>query len=149
MVKSMQIFINANLKVRLVVTMLQIVNTNNKTDWTLLKRMRKRSKIMAGKEDIGLISIGLIISKVEILIELKLFIRWLLFLIIPQKNRLHMRFNIRTKIEFICSNKENLLGIESLLTKKDIISFLLLILMLLKSEFIALKFQVKLNFQEL
>lgn len=114
MVLSMQNFINATLKVRLVVTMLQIVNTNNKTNQILLKQFRKRSKTMVGKEDIGLISIGFNISKVVILIELKLFIKWLLFLIIPQKNRLPMKFNIRTKIEFIYSNKENLSGIESI-----------------------------------
>lgn len=52
------------------------------------------------------------------------------------------KFNIKTKIEFIYSRKENLSKIEYSFTKKDIISYLYSIMMRLKFEFIALKYLV-------
>ena len=142
---SVQSSINVRLKI--VVTVQENVSTILSASKIFHKFLLKRMRIMVERGDFGLISIGLILKINKV--KFKQFIKWLQFLRTPMINKQLMKSNIKIRIGFICLKKGNLLGIELLFNKKDIISFLFPTLMQLRSEFIALKFQDKLNFQGL
>lgn len=130
--------INAMLLIKLDRIMPKIAKLLQQTNKISLRCLLLNFKAEEVRREVGSIFNGQITLKKLIRIKPKLCIsQWQCYKTRMKKGNHRIKFNIKTKIAFIYSRKENLSKTEYLSTKKDIINYLYSIAMLLRFESIA------------